>query len=86
MTKIKLLSVLIITLITCTYFSGCTSVQCDGANFDTLHGVVTDKRVDSWGQYMKNHEYIITMNDNNNYYEVDVNPQTYAHVKIGDTL
>jgi len=52
---------------------------------DDIHGIVTDKRVDTWGQTVKSMDYVLIM-DNGHYYEAVVSFQKYASVKIGDQI
>lgn len=47
-------------------------------------GMVTDKRVDTWGTYIKSKDYVVTVEISGEYTEVLVNADTYARLSIGD--
>lgn len=82
--------ILCIILVTCLLILCCgcvTELEAKKTQWsDDIHGIVIDKRVDSWGQAVKAMDYVVIMHDDKGYYEAVVTFQKYASINIGDRL
>jgi len=76
-----IITLIVGVMIASSYFEGVNHVQWS----DDVHGLVTDKRVDAYGD-LKCLDYVLTMYNDGKYYESIVSFEKYARTNIGDQL
>ena len=78
---------LVIVLVGAVLLTGCVSNPSTNTQWtDDAHGTIVEKRVDTWGNVIKNSDYVLVMNNSGMYYETVVSFKRYASVNVGDKI